>query len=397
MEIANDKQKKEKEPLTTKQKVFLCLRIVGNVFFYSILLMLLIFSIMNINGGARNRNFPNIFGRGFLSVQSDSMTRVENSEENWPKEWENFKIKDFDKGDLVNVKVFKKSKASSIDVGDVITFYDEAIDDLNTHRVIDIVVDTNGKVLSYICQGDKAVSLGQVYYTYEKYCSVILNVAPSYEADGITPDINSTSYKTWQQDMYIIEQNHNVVQFVDVSNVRGVVYSINYGGGKTLDYITDHWLALFIIPVIIILVIEIFFVVRNIMILRGEKNIAALDSRKEEIIAEEKERMRLELLAEMYGGMENIPEEMKNPKKPEAPKEENNETTEEVENKELGNNETNEVVEETNNEAVKDDTVDVEEVENSSEQSPEAAKEAVEDKPEVESDVEPQDDKKEEE
>ena len=60
MEMTKEKEKKEKEPLTTKQKVFLGLRIVGNVFFYSILICLLIFSIMNINGGDRDKNFPNI-------------------------------------------------------------------------------------------------------------------------------------------------------------------------------------------------------------------------------------------------------------------------------------------------------------------------------------------------
>jgi len=392
MEMTNEKEKKEKEPLTTKQKVFLGLRIVGNVFFYSILICLLIFSIMNINGGDRNKNFPNIFGRGFLNVTSNSMERDSSTKESWPEEWDDYKIKGIKKGDLVNVKVFKKSQASKIKIGDVITFYDGNLKALNTHRVVDYMYKDN-KVVGYVCQGDYPVSIDDsVYYTYDKYCEKFLHTEAKYNEDG-SPDTNSVEYKDWSQAMYMITSSDPEqvnIQFVDVKSVKGVVYSVKPGGGKTLDWMTDHWLLIFIFPVLIVLVFEIFLVIRNILVLRGEKNIEALDNRKEEIIAEEKEKMRLELLAEMYGGIDNIPEEMRNPKKAnsEEPKqEENKEVIESNEEKSEDsvtedNKETELAHEEVNNEAnaiVEEET-----------------KEDL-DKPEVESeDVKPQDDNKEE-
>ncbi len=379
---------KEKETKTTKQKVFFGLEIFGNVVFYSIIIFLLLFAIFNINGGNGKNNFPNLFGRGALSVQSDSMDHTfEDKDYEELEEWDDYKLSNgFKKGDLLTDKVFKSKTTKSLEIGDVITFYDADLEDLNTHRIVLIVDDYN-----VVTQGDR-VAMEEGYSVGAGKVMQQAYIVPGSERainSGLTAEQISAHN-------FALESN-KMIENVSVGNIKGVAISVTKGAGKTLDNVQDNYLFYFVLPVALLLIVEVFLVIRNIMILRGEKNVAALDSRKEEIIAEEKERMRLELLAEMYGGIENIPEEMKNPKKPEAPKEENNETTEEVENKELGNNETNEVVEETNNEVVKDDTVDVEEVENSSEQSPEAAEEAVEDKPEVESDVEPQDDKKEEE
>ena len=155
----------------------------------------------------------------------------------------------------------------------------------------------------------------------------------------------------------------------------------------------DHWLAIFILPIIAILIVEIFLVIRNIMILRGEKTVEAVDSRKEQIIAEEKERMRIELLAEMYGGEENIPEAMRYPKKAEEPKAEEPKAEEPKE--------ANEEIKEDSN----DDAIETEESNNTNEEVNESSNENVEEskenkeevKPEVESnDDEPQDDNKEE-
>ena len=388
MEMEKNDQIKEKKPMTTKQKVFLGLRIAGNVVFYSLLLMLLIFSIMNINGGNGKTDYPHIFGKGFLSVQSDSM---EHSGDYEPEEWDDYKIGEIKKGDLVNVSVFKKKNASKIKIGDVITFYDTSINALNTHRVVDLVY-SKGYITGYICQGDKNVSLQEnVYYTYEKYCAVH-DWTPAYAEDGVTPDTDSTEYKNWAQDMYMITSG-NFAQMVSVKNVKGVATSIKPGGGKTLDWMHDHWLAIFILPIIAILIVEIFLVIRNIMILRGEKTVEAVDSRKEQIIAEEKERMRIELLAEMYGGEENIPEAMRYPKKAEEPKAEEPKAEEPKE--------ANEEIKEDSN----DDAIETEESNNTNEEVNESSNENVEEskenkeevKPEVESnDDEPQDDNKEE-
>ena len=84
MENSNIDKKENKEPMTTKQKVFFGLRIAFNVVFYALIIFLFLFSIMNIRGGNGSENFPNIFGRGFLSVQSDSMERDESKKDKWP-------------------------------------------------------------------------------------------------------------------------------------------------------------------------------------------------------------------------------------------------------------------------------------------------------------------------
>ncbi len=66
------KEKKKKEPKTTKEKVFFGFKIAGNVLFYLVIILLFMISIMNINA-SNNDGMPSIFGRGYLSVQSHSM------------------------------------------------------------------------------------------------------------------------------------------------------------------------------------------------------------------------------------------------------------------------------------------------------------------------------------
>ena len=66
-------EKLNKEPMTTKQKVILGLKIAGNVVFYVVIILLFLFSIMNINAGGKG-GIPNLFGKGYLSVKTNSMT-----------------------------------------------------------------------------------------------------------------------------------------------------------------------------------------------------------------------------------------------------------------------------------------------------------------------------------
>ena len=63
----------EKEKLSTKELVIKILKIAGNVVFYAIICLLLLFSIMNIRGSKNAESYPNIFGRGMLSVLTPSM------------------------------------------------------------------------------------------------------------------------------------------------------------------------------------------------------------------------------------------------------------------------------------------------------------------------------------
>ena len=270
VETVENTEQKKKEPMTTKQKVFLGLRIAFNVVFYALIIFLFLFSLMNIRGGNGTTNFPNIFGKGFLSVQSDSMKRT-GKEEDWPVEWKNYKIGGFQTGDLVNVDVFNKNDADKLQVGDVIT-YQWTVNGqpaLNTHRIVEKYVGDNG-ALVIITQGDK------------------MAITNKYNPDA------SAIEKYAQENVYW--------EVVNVDAIRGVVTGVNSGAGKVLDTIQKNWLFIFVIPIIVLLVIEIFLVIRNIMLLRGEKNKLELADTKEAMLAEveaEKEKMRQELLAEL--------------------------------------------------------------------------------------------------
>jgi len=245
-----------KTPKTTKEKVFFGLKIAGNVVFYVIIGMLLLFSIMNINAGSRNGGFPNLFGRGFLSVASDSMDG-ESTE---------FEIDSFKQGDLVYEKVFKDDDCSNLKVGDVITFYDANIQALNTHRIVYIHTDK-----SYvIAMGDK--------------------IAKTFSFD---PN-NSEA-------MFDLESAGHI-QTVTVQNIKGIVTGVNEGAGKVLTNIQDNWLWYFVIPVLVFLLVEVYFVIRNIMELKGAKQKAEIASDKEAMMADleaQKEEMRKQLLAEL--------------------------------------------------------------------------------------------------
>ena len=265
-------EKKIKEPKTPKQKAFFVLKIVGNVIFYAILLLLFLWSIMNINGGARNQGFPNIFGKGFLNVLTPSMSHenmVNDIYTQYP-EYKNYEIQGINVGDLVIVSVLDDSDRQNLKAGDVCTFYDSNLNALNTHRIIEVTKDSAGKITKIIFQGDKSVA------SYGKY-------------DTLS-----------NQEKLILQEKSEVQVFgEDLSGIKGLVTSVKAGAGKVLKNLQDNWLWYFVFPVIILLLIEVFLVVRNIMILRGEKNKIALEADKDTMLADEKERLRQELLAEM--------------------------------------------------------------------------------------------------
>lgn len=99
-------------------------KIVGNVIFYTIIAMLLLYSVIVITSRGNN-DIPNVFGNGFLAVETDSM--VGDNEDS------------FNPNDLIFVKILKDDQ-KSFNVGDVVTFKDPAKQGaLNTHRIVEIV------------------------------------------------------------------------------------------------------------------------------------------------------------------------------------------------------------------------------------------------------------------
>lgn len=260
-----------KEPQDKKALVKKILVIAGNVVFYAIIIVLFLFSLMNINAGNGTQNFPNLFGKGMLSVESNSMERNEGGYH--PAEWDTYGIGEIKKGDLVYDDVFN-GDINSLKIGDIITFYDAQIDALNTHRIVYINVE-NGYI---IAQGDYIITQSS---------------SDTYYYDASNTDVAKNDMLT---------SNHNYAQIVQTPDIKGVVTGVSSGAGSVLSNIRQNWLFYFVIPIAVILLIEIVFVVKNFLDLRHEKNKAELADDKEAMLLEleaEKEKMRQELLAEL--------------------------------------------------------------------------------------------------
>lgn len=272
----NNKLEENEELNSSKKsnkKIKYIFTIIGNVIFYLIIVLLLLWSVMNINAGSKNGGFPNIFGRGFLSVQSDSMTK----NGILPSEYSTYSISQFSKGDLLNVNVFDQNQFNSLKKGDVITYYDENIKNLNSHRIVYINYKNDGTIDSIAVQGDKSASFSGVFNPDD-------------------PNMKELNFS--------LQNNKEVVLFDKNNNnlIKGVATSVTYGAGNVLDNLHQNWLWYFVLPVGLLLIFELFMVIKNFMELKGTKQKAALAGDKEAMLAEiqaEKEKMRQELLAEL--------------------------------------------------------------------------------------------------
>lgn len=255
------------------------LKIVGNVVFYAVIVMLLLFSIMNINAGSKNGGFPHIFGRGFLSVQTNSMVRNENGSyyDELEEAYADYDVEQFAKGDLIYAKVIKEKNFDKLAEGDVITFYDESLKALNTHRIVHIERDDNGHIVLIAVQGDKVASELGIY--------------------DPTDESKFSLNKTLQDNGHVIELSGEEFEYV-----KGVIYKVKAGGGAALENVQKNWLWYFVIPVLLFLLVEVYFVVKNVMELKGAQQKAELASDKEQMMADleaQKEEMRKQILAEL--------------------------------------------------------------------------------------------------
>jgi len=272
------KEKDKKEPMTPKQRTIFILKIVGNVIFYGIIFALFLFSIMNINSGGKG-GIPNIFGKGYLSVQSNSMSieqRVLNKSNKLPEQYDKYTIKSFNQGDLLHVDMLSDDAKQNLKVGDVITFWSVKLNAYNTHRIVYIGYDSNGKIDLLCTQGDNSVINKQLVYSPLDKSEKMIELDQSGDVDTFNSD--------------------------DLANIKAKTTSVSAGTGAFIDKIHEYWLFIFVIPIAIILIIEIVLVVKNIFDLRREKNKAIDLADHEAQMAElqnEKERMRQELLAEL--------------------------------------------------------------------------------------------------
>lgn len=266
--------KELKTPMTTKQKVWFGVKIALNVVFYILILLVLLFSISNIRAKNKNDQIPNIFGKGYLNVLSDSMTG-DNKDS-------------FNTGDMIIVKIANKKNISKLEVGNIVTFYDYRLASnkgagsaLDTHRIV------------YI---DKTNNDSYVYYTVGDKIAKQLNFdASKLNADNYLTILNSLGSNNYQA--------------FGSTEIRGI-YSGKWSGfGKTIQAINNHFIVIIIVPVAILLVFEIGVLVLNIMRAREEKLKLEMKETSQElanqetISADEKEKLKAELRAELLKEM----------------------------------------------------------------------------------------------
>ena len=236
---------KEKSNITIK-----VLKIVGNVFFYLVIIFLLIFSIANIKV-KKESDVPNVFGRGFIAVIRDSM---EGNEED-----------SINEGDLIFVKMLDEKGIANLEIGDIVTFFDWNIMALNTHRIKEIVIE-NDEVVRVYTQGDKAALSAE-------YVIDGNNSGKQYET-VLVDDLKAKQTSTW-------------------ANVGDTLVFIQTPLGFGL---------VVIVPIILLVVYQAVILVRTILAINRNKleEKHALD--KEDTLKQlesDKEKMRAELLEEL--------------------------------------------------------------------------------------------------
>lgn len=229
-------------------------KIVLNVLFYTFIVFMLVFSIANIRKKT-NAEIPNILGRGFLSVQSDSMDGDKESS--------------FKKGDLLLVKMIKEKDIAKLEIGDIVTFYDKGIRAINTHRIVDFSVDRK----FFVTQGDK------------------IAITRGYDKDDPSKNDSST-YET-----------------IMASEIIARHTSTWRGAGKTLDYIQDPkkgFLLVIVLPTAILFAFELFILIRSILKMNKEKlearhaeELSASEGDLQKRLEAEREAMRQELLEQL--------------------------------------------------------------------------------------------------
>jgi len=224
------------------------LSVILNVFFYLVILFLLLFAIANMKIKTQ-ADIPHVFGRGFLSVQSDSMMGNEKDS--------------FDKGDMIFVKIVKEKDVDKLAVGDIVTWYDVNKKIFNTHRII--VIGDN----YFITQGDKAAA------------------NPAYKYDPEKPD-----------------NNPNYYEVINKTEVKAIHLSTWKKAGKTLDFLMSPigFPICIVLPAVLILIFEGAILIRNIIKFNNAKMEAKFKQGKVEDLADlekERERIRQEVLEEL--------------------------------------------------------------------------------------------------
>lgn len=232
------------------------LNIVVDVIVAIILALALVLAICTITSRAKGyTDYTEIFGKAYLAVQSDSMA----------KDYETGEVGDdnFSKGDLIVIKTLDENEAKSLKIGDIITFkygmdFENGKYILNTHRIIDIKGE-EGNATGYITRGDN------------------------------NPKVSKEE--------------------ISVSDVVGVYQGHAGGIGNVMLFMSSS-AGFFTCIVLPTLLVVVYCAVNLVLVIRSEKKAQAAEAEKskEDSLAEERRKLREEILAEMQANGEIKPD-----------------------------------------------------------------------------------------
>ena len=116
------------------------LKIALNVFIWIFVVFSVLMTVLALAAQSNADGVPSLGGKCFLTVSSDSMSPT------------------FDKGDLLIGDMLTNEEKQSLKENEVITFYADldgnGSTELNSHRIVGINYDAQGKVESYVTKGD---------------------------------------------------------------------------------------------------------------------------------------------------------------------------------------------------------------------------------------------------
>ena len=259
------KIKKEKKELTPQQiKVRNILGWVVTALCIALIITSLVISIVTIaNAGNTTGELKGIGGNVFMPVQTDSMDPT------------------FKAGDLIITKIYE-GDGSDLKVGQVITYRDRVgqngvtYEIFVTHRIADIGVDENGKVIQFKVVGD--------------------NPNPQDGASGTdTVKVNDV-VATWGTPA---EQNadgtFNVTKDTKGGNMGQIGALINF-----IQHDKTNYFLIIVLPLIIIFLIYVFFLVRSLVIAKIAKTKEeAVSTAVDGLSEEDKRRLAEEYLAQL--------------------------------------------------------------------------------------------------
>jgi len=232
------------------------LHIVGDVVFGIFMVCVFLFAISNIIA-KKNDGIPNLFGNGYLTIESDSMDG---------KQADSFKV-----GDLITVKTQTNETAVKLEVGDIITYNSQKYNKIVTHRIVDKSEFYSGDTLyvNFTTNGDK-----------------VMDYSPSLASTG--EEIVRSDY----------------VLAVYTGKVAGL--------GTTIKWFQSGlgFFVIVVLPTILFLIYELIQFIKTYMEVKGEQNKELSDAEKEKAKEDLKAELKAQLMEEMKE-KEKLKEEMK--------------------------------------------------------------------------------------